>query len=185
MSFDTNLFNIIHGFVGASGILDVFFVFLAKYLAIILAIIALIFILKRKEKRERFYIFIFSALSILLSRGLFTEIIRFFYEKQRPFEVMGFVPFFSETTHSFPSGHAAFLFALAFSIWCFDKKLGWILFAGAFLNGLGRIFAGMHWPSDIFGGILVSIVSVFIVHKYISSYRPTVLKKEDQEIDVV
>ncbi len=186
MLSDSALFSFFHGFAGTSGILDVFFVFLAKYLAVIVVAIGLVFLLRRGSKKERLYAFLFSALATLLSRGFITEITRFFYEKERPFEALGFTPFFNEVSSSFPSGHAAFLFAIAFSIWCFDKKMGWWLAFAALLNGIGRIITGMHWPSDVLGGAIVAAVSVLLVKKAIGSYAPVSEKKEESsERDVI
>jgi len=59
---------------------------------------------------------------------------------------------------SFPSGHMTFLFALGMAIYFHNKKAGYLLFAGGFLIGLARIFVGVHYPLDIFGGIILGIL---------------------------
>ncbi len=181
MSFDTFLFTTVHTLAGTSGFLDVLFVFLAKYLAVILFVVACIFIFRQKKLKNRLYVLSFISLTALMSRGFFTEVIRFFYDRPRPSVVLAFTPFFNETTSSFPSGHAAFLFALACAVWYFNRKWGTWLFAGACINGIARVVAGMHWPTDILGGIFVSIISVFIVHMLISSYAPLATKKPELE----
>lgn len=62
---------------------------------------------------------------------------------------------------SFPSGHTTTSFAIAFMLWllCVNKESPrWLVpsvFAWAFLVGLSRIAAGMHYPLDILGGILM------------------------------
>lgn len=58
---------------------------------------------------------------------------------------------------SFPSGHAIFLFSLATSVWFENKKAGAILFGIAALVGVGRVAAGVHWPTDIIGGAALGI----------------------------
>lgn len=179
MFLDSALFDFFHGFAGISGILDVFFVFLAKYLAVIIVAAALVFFLRYRSKKERIYAILFSSLATLLSRGFITEGIRFFYEKKRPFEVLHFTPFFDEMSPSFPSGHSAFLFAIAFSVWYFDKKTGWWLVFAALLNGIGRIVTGMHWPNDILGGAIIAAVSILIVKKIIGPYAPVSRGKEE------
>jgi undecaprenyl-diphosphatase len=63
---------------------------------------------------------------------------------------------------SFPSGHATLSFALAFSIFLYDKKIGSLFLLLAFFVAMGRIFTGVHFPLDILvGGILGIFVSWF------------------------
>lgn len=66
--------------------------------------------------------------------------------------------------YSFPSGHASFMFGLAFAMYAFDKHAGKVLFILAFITGVARVLAGVHFWYDIFAGALVgaSIASVVI-----------------------
>ena len=62
-----------------------------------------------------------------------------------------------EMGRSFPSGHAALLFALAavFSIrW---PKWRWVWFSIAGLVALSRVAIGVHWPSDVVAGALIGL----------------------------
>lgn len=65
--------------------------------------------------------------------------------------------------YSFPSGHAAFMFALAFAMYSFDKKAGKILIAAAILTGIGRVLAGVHYWYDIVGGAILGYIVAFVV----------------------
>ena len=178
MAFDGWLFGILHKLLGISGILDVFFIFLSKYLAYIVCIAVGIFLILHKNIRERFYMFFFVTLSVIFSRGIITEVTRYFYLKQRPFESLGFVPLLEESSHSFPSGHAAFFFALAFALWLFDKKWGKWLFVFAIVNGFARVVAGVHWPLDILGGLIIGGVSVCFVYLLLNPYKPKAVTQE-------
>jgi len=40
----------------------------------------------------------------------------------------------------------------------FYRHLKWILFSVATLMALSRIFVGVHYPSDVFGGALIGLV---------------------------
>src|SRR3989344_4572688 len=137
---------------------DLFIVFLAKYLVwALVAFAVLIFFKSRRIIKEIFF-------SAFLARFGFTELIRFFYDRPRPFEVENITPLIlREGGGSFPSGHAAFLFALAAAIFIYDKRWGVFFFVGAVLVGLGRIWAGLHWPSDILGGAVIGILTAYAV----------------------
>lgn len=70
----------------------------------------------------------------------------------------------NESGYSFPSGHAAFYFALSMAVYLYNKKLGVILFVVSLIMGIARIYAGVHWPSDILGGIVVGVITALVVN---------------------
>jgi undecaprenyl-diphosphatase len=57
-------------------------------------------------------------------------------------------------------------FALATSVWIYNKKIGNILFVLAFLVAIGRPLVGVHFPLDIFAGGLIGIFTVLVLGKY-------------------
>ena len=166
MTWNTALFKFVFSFAHRSFLLDSFGVFLAEYLPYFLGAAALLFLFAEKNGRRRWFYFAEMALSLILSRGLVTELIRFFYHHSRPFQVFGFEPLVQETlNNSFPSGHAAFLFALAGVFLFLNRRWGWYFILFALVNGLARVFCGVHWPLDIFGGAVIGILCGTIVHK--------------------
>jgi undecaprenyl-diphosphatase len=139
--------------------------FFARYLSFFLLLGFLVFLLLEPGRRRRAFLFLEAILALLLSRGIITEGIRFFHEVQRPFEVWGAVPLVSEALgNSFPSGHAAFYFALATTLYFANKKWGLWFLLFAFLMGVARVAAGVHWPLDIVGGALIGIFSATLIH---------------------
>lgn len=137
---------------------DLLIIFLAKYLGWVLGILAIfIFFKKRRLLFESF-------LAAAVARFGITDIIRYFYNRPRPFEVGNFSPLVPhEASGSFPSGHVAFFFALAATIFLYNRRWGAVFFIGAILVGLGRVWAGVHWYSDILGGAVVGILtSIFV-----------------------
>ncbi len=60
---------------------------------------------------------------------------------------------------SFPSNHALNNFAIAaffFTIWQKKRNVAW-LFAAALLISLGRVYEGLHYPSDVLGGAVIGM----------------------------
>lgn len=161
-----NLFNFLNNFALKNSLADTAIIFLAQYLGYFLLVVFFILLFLKKDWKDnllRKKIFLISFLSVIFSRLVFTEAIRFFYASNRPF-VGNIVNqlLFHETSYSFPSGHAAFYFALAISIFLFNKKWGTVFLIGAALISIARIMAGIHWPLDILGGIIVSLSAVFL-----------------------
>ncbi len=172
MSFDYSIFRLVNGASGKLQLLDWLGLFLADYLGyvIILGIIILLFL--KKDWRQRFYFFSLGALSVILSRGVATEVIRFFYYRPRPFLTLNIQPLInSDQTGSFPSGHATAYFALAMVVYyfceknreIFSRKWEWLFMGAALLMGIARIFIGVHWPLDILAGAIIGIGSAFLV----------------------
>lgn len=164
------VFQYLNNFSGRSQSFDWLVVFCAEYLGYILvAIFLAVLIFSKKTYREKIKIFIFTALSVFVSRIVITEIIRYFYHVSRPFiDNSGAVRqlIFHEASGSFPSGHAAFFFALAMAVYLFfNKKWGWLFFVGATIISISRVVAGIHWPYDILAGAIVGIFFSFAVKK--------------------
>jgi len=140
--------------------LDYGIIFSAKYLGYVL--LAVFLILFFRNRRKDFLIIpLFSA---LLSRFVFTEIIRFFYFRPRPFIENGVAPLIEHApSASFPSGHAAFFFALSAGVYYYNKKAGLWFFAASAAIGLARVFAGVHYFTDVLGGLAIGVFSFWLV----------------------
>ena len=68
----------------------------------------------------------------------------------------------TDSAWSFPSGHATFFFAMATAIYLYNKKWGIWFFVGAILISIGRVIAGLHYPSDILGGAIIGAFVAYV-----------------------
>jgi len=171
MFFDEKIFQILHAFAGKSFFVDVLFEFFATYLIFILTILLLYILVREKNWQKRIYFLSVSALVLILTRGLITETIRFFYQRARPFVELEFIPLIShEATASFPSGHTVFLFALVPLALVLGKKFGYWFLGGSLLVVISRVIAGVHWPSDILGGIVIGLLGYWLVVRLVPRF---------------
>ncbi|HWQ99339.1 MAG TPA: phosphatase PAP2 family protein [Candidatus Methylomirabilis sp.] len=64
---------------------------------------------------------------------------------------------------SFPSSHTAIAFGVAAALAFADTSVGIAAFLMAIFVALGRVAAGMHFPTDVIGGAAVGLISFAIV----------------------
>lgn len=157
---DLRVFNFIKGFSKKSRALDFLAVFCASYLGYVL-----IFILAVAAfYAGNWQMFFTPMLAGAVARFLLNNTVYFFYQRPRPVEVLPITALIKKPDHpAFPSGHASFFFALAFALFLFNIPLAIVATTAALCISLARIFAGVHWPSDIVGGTCSAGLSFFCV----------------------
>jgi len=108
-----------------------------------------------------------------IARFGIVEIVRFFWDRARPFEVLAHIQQLLDHDRegSFPSGHAAFFFALAAFISFYYPRTSILFFTAAAAISVSRVIGGIHWPSDIIAGALVGILTSFICRALLQKYR--------------
>jgi undecaprenyl-diphosphatase len=180
-SIDYSVFKVINDLAGKSVFLDKLGLFLAETLGYILLFIAVVWLLKKLLSIKKIYpigidfwraarvLLATLVSSLILSRVIITEVIRYFYHRPRPFLVHDIVALINHSdSGSFPSGHMTLFFALSAVIYCYNRKLGWLFFIGSVIMGMARIFCGVHYPLDIIGGAVIGIASTWIVYKLLN-----------------
>lgn len=160
-------------------------IFFAQYLPyLVAALFALFVIFRVLPQREKWLLLGAGFGAGALARGA-VELIRVFVERPRPFVTdETIVALLNETSYSFPSGHAAFFFALstvvylharqgglARSSFAEQKLLGWWFFIASALIGLARIAAGAHYPTDVLAGALLGIAVGYSVARWLKTHR--------------
>jgi len=170
-SLNYSLFQFIHHFAGRWLLLDIVGIFFAQYLPYFMVAAFLIMVVGEPGWRRRLYLFAEGTIAVILARGLVTESIHFFYNHPRPFGALGFTPLIPESGASFPSGHMAWFFALAMAIWYANRKWGTWFFVLSLAMGIARIYAGVHWPYDVLGGIMIGLICGWLVHWLLKESR--------------
>ena len=166
MGLNETLAIALNSLVGRSSAGDAMISFFATYLAFALVVIALIALYRAHWPRDKkIKALLVAAVSTVVARFGVVEAIRAVYPNPRPFAALTEIrPLFTDTSFSFPSGHASFFFALAAAIYCYDKRLGLWFAAATLLMGIARITAGVHYPADILAGAVVGYVVASIVY---------------------
>ena len=186
-NLDVEIFKWLNSWAGVSYFFDWAIIFRAVYLWYIIMFAVFLFPVLallprfRRNLNKNLELFIFAFFSASIARFVITEFIRRIYNRPRPFIVLSGVNqlvdnvhqiFNNISTSSFPSGHASLAFAVSMSIYFYYPKLSILFFLAAISIGMGRIAAGVHWPSDILGGAIIGIFTSILVKWAVSKPRP-------------
>ena len=122
---------------------------------------------------------IMTSLSLILDLLSVNILIKRIVARTRPYEVIeGLTSLIGpQSDFSFPSGHTAASFAFATVILLtMPKKFSIPTLILAFLIALSRIYLGVHYPTDILGGIVIGVlcgISAVITVKFIEKKKAT------------
>ena len=175
---DSHFFLSLNGLAHVSPVLDAAGIFFAEYFPYLLGGSIVLFLAGQNADSTQNRRLVFTAVAAAILARLVTSGIRLFYFHPRPFVVLHSatqlvpVSVFEDLQASFPSAHAALFFALGTGVYCYNKKWGVVYLVGALLIGVARVFAGVHWPSDIVGGALVGVVSGWCMYALVNARRP-------------
>lgn len=133
-------------------------------------VMALILLAGRKYRQTGFMII--SA--ILLGAVLGEVVLKNVFQRARPFmevphfELLIKVP---RTRYSFPSGHTTSSFAAAGTVLrtTDNRLLKGAVLTLAVLIAFSRVYLLVHYPTDILGGIVLGLLSSYIVHRWFSN----------------
>lgn len=97
----------------------------------------------------------------------------------RPYEMVeGLIPLISKPGgYSFPSGHTSSSFAAAWAVWKnVPRKYGIAAIILAASIAVSRLYVGVHYPTDVLGGIAAGILAAYVAEQMLES----VCKKVDR-----
>ena len=120
-----------------------------------------------KKKKEILSVFATSALAWFLA-----FVLKSLFATERPFVLLSQVePLLRESGYAFPSGHATFFSALAFSIFFLHKNIGYCFMLFALVIGVARIMLGVHFPGDSLGGFILGALVAYVVAYFGKMYK--------------
>lgn len=166
MLFDTQLAFDIQQIMTASPIVLSLAVFLARYLIFFFLLFGVYLFLSGKPAWKHA---VWEGGWAVILTLVITAIIAYFIQRARPFlgnldpshPIALLIP--RPLNTSFPSGHTGTSFAMAMAVFSVHRRLGTIAFLMAILVAFGRVAVGVHYPTDVLGGITVGLGSFALV----------------------
>ena len=133
-------------------------------------LICLVMLAVKKTRR----IGITASISLILSTLAVNVIIKPLAARTRPFDEFKSLSILVSppADYSFPSGHSAAAFSVAFVIFlCMPKKYGIPAVITASLIAFSRLYIGVHYPSDVVIGTLIGCAAALLA-KYLYKKIP-------------
>lgn len=115
---------------------------------------------------------VFIALGILFSQAFIKDLAHFYF-RPRPFaaETVKLL-FYRPSVSSFPSIPIAVVFTFAAGAWQADQRSAKFLIVLGTLYALARVYAGVHYPSDVIGGAALGAGIVYLLRRLDFVFQP-------------
>ncbi len=135
--------------------------------------LALVFITYKKFGKKCFFVVLFAGLAVAMSDQLASHLVKNLVMRYRPSHnlilspKLHIVDDYRGGLYGFASSHAANTFALAFFLSMVipaSRKLSIFLFCWASLVCYSRVYLGVHYPSDIAGGVVIGLFSASVMY---------------------
>jgi undecaprenyl-diphosphatase len=168
MTLDTTIVTAFHGVAAGSPVLRVVSSLLATWLAVAALVAAAIALVAFRRDRAVLLgmvaAYLRAAAAALIAYAANAGI-GVLVGRSRPFAALGFEPFTGAplTAKSFPSDHAALAFAVAATFAYAWPQRRWAFIAVAAAIALGRVMAGVHYPSDVLAGAALGAFWAWLV----------------------
>ena len=177
MSWDWVLFQFINGWAGRWSLLDGIMRLLVNdyglTTAMALGLVALWFEGGERTEREGNQRAVLMAILSVMLANVLLKLCNMVYFRPRPFETHAVnLLFYHPTDSSLPSNVATVGFALAVSLWTWNRRAGLTCLIAALLLGLSRVFCGVHYPGDILAGALLGGGVAYVLSRQARRFNP-------------
>lgn len=104
-------------------------------------------------------------LAVAVSFVIVDDVVKPFFERQRPFQVMAEIRLIDARPNSpsFPSGHAAMAAAGALAGARILPRAAPVLWVLALGIAFSRVYLGVHWPSDVLSGLVLGFAITWFI----------------------
>lgn len=111
-------------------------------------------------------------------------VIHHVWDRPRPYESHHIShPWSNSTDATFPSDHTTVSFAIAFAVLSFDAVAGGVFLVVAAIIGIGRLFIGAHYPSDVAVGVVVGLIAAGVVVRLLPRFVSWVVSRVERLTD--
>lgn len=121
------------------------------------------FVTSRKDRVQNRAVLVEALFSVLAASAV-SLLIRRIWHRPRPFTQGKTARITHEDNASFPSNHTLNAVTAAFSLILSRQSGGKRLLGWALLQGISRVFAGVHYTSDIIGSAVLAACCAAWVH---------------------
>lgn len=145
-------------------------------------LLIIIFLTTKEYKKMAKYMIICLLVNIIIVNLIIKPAVG----RQRPFEIVEGIKLLvlKPQDPSFPSGHSAVSFCMLTTILFFSKSKTINIMASllAILIAFSRLYLYVHFPSDVFCGIIFGILSSLITLKFCFSKKGISLRKKLEKL---
>lgn len=171
-NFDTEALLFIQDFVRApfSNAIMVFFSTIGN-LGFLWIVFGLVLLIPKRTRRGGFDMLICLAVAYIINDLVIKELVA----RARPYDAIEGLKILVSPlkSYSFPSGHANSSFAAALVLTlAFGKKGAWAYIPAALIT-FSRCYVGVHYPSDVFAGMIVGTLVALAVYMLLKKYIKT------------
>ena len=148
--------------------LDPIFLFITNTSSLVCITIVISTLLAGWVKRAKKRILKGSQLLVtFLTSFIIIKALKYLIGRNRPYITYNFLDKLAQAESlSFPSGHTfeAFAFSTAVALLFKNPWLRIFIFTWAVLVGISRMILGMHYISDVIGGVILGVLTGYFVH---------------------
>lgn len=135
--------------------------FTAKYLYLLIGLIAFIFWLRLSNK-QKIRLAVYGLVAGIITLLLVKVGAALFYDP-RPFVTHHLTPLYPHgADNGFPSDHTALTAFIALTVFSMSKRLGIILLVASVAVGVSRVIGHIHSPIDILGSLAFAAIGSLV-----------------------